>query len=62
MPPEQSSDTSKPKSQITSTDAAAKDAGFDDFRTFLFAYGLRLEEQTHVQEGKALLRAMGYGV
>lgn len=50
------------KSQIKGTDAAAKDAGFDNFKAFLLSYGLRLENNDDVQEGKAILRAMGYGV
>ncbi|KAF1833793.1 hypothetical protein BDW02DRAFT_499846 [Decorospora gaudefroyi] len=50
------------KSSITSTDAAAKDAGFENFKDFLEAYGLRLHRHEDVEEEKAILRGMGYGV
>jgi hypothetical protein len=53
-------DTSK--SSITGTNAAAKDAGFANFYEFLLSYGLRLSNYDDVQEGKAILRGMGYGV
>jgi len=52
----------KDKSQIKNTNAAAKDAGFDNFPAFLLAYGLRIYNDDDVQEGKAILRVMGYGV
>ena len=54
------SDTSH--SHITNTTAAAKDAGFRNFPEFLLSYGLRLHNPDDVEEGKAILRAMGYGV
>jgi hypothetical protein len=50
------------KSQIKNTTAAAKDAGFDNFPTFLLSYGLRIWNHEDVQEGKAILRGMGYNV
>ena len=50
------------KSKIKNTTAAAKDAGYDSFPDFLHAYGLRLHNDEDVQEGRAILRAMGYGV
>lgn len=52
----------KPKLEIRGTTAAAKDAGFKDFSSFLLAYGLRLENPDDVEEGKEILRAMSYGV
>ncbi|KAF1942207.1 hypothetical protein EJ02DRAFT_346154 [Clathrospora elynae] len=55
-----SSNTSK--SSITGTHAAAKDAGFDNFKAFLESYGLRLHNDDDVEEGKAIMRGMGYGV
>lgn len=50
------------KSQITGTDTAAKHAGFNDFPAFLLAHGLKLSSIEDVKEGRAILRAMGYGV
>jgi hypothetical protein len=50
------------KSSITGTTAAAKDAGFQGFQNFLECYGLRIWIDDDVQEGKAILRAMGYNV
>ncbi|KAF1841520.1 uncharacterized protein K460DRAFT_344372 [Cucurbitaria berberidis CBS 394.84] len=61
MPPK-TSDSSQSKSQITGTDAAAKDAGYDSFKAFLLAYGLSIDNYEDVQEGRAILRGMGYGV
>jgi hypothetical protein len=55
-----SSDASK--STITGTDAAAKDAGFRNFPSFLLSYGLGIWNHNDVEEGKAILRGMGYGV
>ena len=52
----------KPRSEIRSTNAAAKDAGYENFSTFLISFGLRIYNDDDVQEGKAILRAMGYGV
>ena len=52
----------KDKSQIKDTDAAAKDAGFDKFAAFLMSYGLSSVHYDDVKEGRAILRAMGYGV
>jgi hypothetical protein len=54
--------SSKPKSEIRNTNAAAKDAGHENFPTFLLSYGLRIYNDDDVEEGKAILRAMGYGV
>jgi hypothetical protein len=54
--------SSKSKSEIRNTSAAAKDAGFKDFPSFLMAYGLRLDRPDEVEEGKQILRGMGYGV
>jgi hypothetical protein len=53
--------SSDPKS-ITGTNSAAKDAGFSGFKAFLESYGLRLWNLDDVEEGKAILRGMGYGV
>lgn len=53
---------SSDKSQIKNTNAAAKDAGFDNFPAFLLSYGLRIYNADDVEEGKAILRGMGYGV
>ncbi|KAJ4366628.1 hypothetical protein N0V95_000129 [Ascochyta clinopodiicola] len=50
--------SSKPKSEIKNTNAAAKDAGFDNFPAFLLSYGLRIFNHDDVEEGKAILRAM----
>ncbi|PVI06281.1 hypothetical protein DM02DRAFT_667541 [Periconia macrospinosa] len=50
------------KSHITGTAAAAKDAGYRHFKHFLESYGLRIWNDDDVQEGKAILRGMGYGV
>jgi hypothetical protein len=54
--------SSSDKTNIKNTNAAAKDAGFQDFSNFLLSYGLRLYNADDVQEGRAILRAMGYGV
>ncbi|KAF2856786.1 hypothetical protein T440DRAFT_463006 [Plenodomus tracheiphilus IPT5] len=53
--------SNNPKS-ITSTDAAAKDAGFRHFPDFLLSYGLHISSPDDVKEGKAILRGMGYSV
>jgi hypothetical protein len=50
------------KSSITGTAAAAKDAGFQGFQNFLESYGHKIWNDDDVQEGKAILRAMGYKV
>ena len=50
------------KAKITGTGSAAKDMGFDSFKAFLESYGLRVWNIEDVQEGRAILRAMGYGV
>ncbi|KAH7126711.1 hypothetical protein B0J11DRAFT_433424, partial [Dendryphion nanum] len=39
---------------------AAKDAGFSSFKAFLESYGLRIWNDDDVEEGKEILRAMGY--
>ena len=54
--------SSKPKSEIRNTTAAAKDAGFKDFPSFHLSYGLRPENPDDVEEGKEILHAMGWGV
>ena len=50
------------KSTISGTDAAAKDGGFQNFQNFLESYGLKIWNSDDVEEGKSILRAMGYGV
>lgn len=45
-----------------STDMAAKDAGFENFETFLLSYGLRIYNWDDVEEGKGILTAMGYNL
>jgi hypothetical protein len=65
LPPTQSLSfimSTKDKSQIKNTNAAAKDAGHDNFPKFLLSYGLRIYNHDDVEEGKAILRGMGYGV
>jgi uncharacterized membrane protein len=42
------------------TNSAAKDAGFTSFKNFLESYGLKLYNPEDVEEGKNILRAMGY--
>lgn len=54
--------STKSKSEIHGTNAAAKDAGWKDFSSFLASYGLRLDRPEDVEEGKRILRAFGYGV
>lgn len=41
---------------------AAKAAGFRNFKDFLESYGLSLDNHDDVEEGKAILRDMGYCV
>jgi hypothetical protein len=50
------------KSHIKNANSAAKDAGFDNFPAFLLSYGLRIYNIEDVEEGKAILRGMGYDV
>jgi hypothetical protein len=50
------------KSNISTTYKAAKDLGFHSFKAFLESYGLRIWELDDVEEGKAIMRAMGYNV
>jgi len=50
------------KSHIKSTAAASKDAGYASFPAFLITYGLKMSDEDAVKEGRAILRAMGYGV
>jgi hypothetical protein len=50
------------KSRIKNANSAAKDAGFDNFPAFLLSYGLRIYNIEDVEEGKAILRGMGYDV
>lgn len=54
--------SSKQPSEIRNTDAAAKHAGHSNFPAFLLSYGLRIYNPDDVEEGKAILRGMGYGV
>ncbi|EUC46121.1 hypothetical protein COCMIDRAFT_36209 [Bipolaris oryzae ATCC 44560] len=49
-------------SKITTTYKAAKAQGFRSFKDFLESYGLRVWEPDDVEEGKAILRAMGYNI
>jgi len=44
------------------TTSAAKDAGHTSFSNFLLSYGLRIYNPDDVEEGKAILRGMGYAV
>lgn len=55
MPPSNSND------EISVT-KAAKAAGFTSFNHFLLSYGLRIYEMDDVEEGKAILKGMGYNV
>ncbi|KAF2643151.1 hypothetical protein P280DRAFT_467224 [Massarina eburnea CBS 473.64] len=41
---------------------AAKAAGYRHFKHFLESYGLRLYNPDDVEEGKNILRGMGYNV
>jgi hypothetical protein len=50
------------KSHIKNADKAAKDAGHRNFPEFLLSYGLRIYNEEDVEEGKAILRGMGYNV
>jgi hypothetical protein len=50
------------RSGITTTYGASKDLGFDSFKAFLESYGLRIWGLNDVEEGKAIMRAMGYNV
>jgi hypothetical protein len=54
-----SSSNSAPK---VGADKAAKDAGFDNFPAFLLSYGLHISNPQDVEEGKAILRGMGYNL
>lgn len=49
-------------SGTTRTNQATKGAGFSNFRAFFLSYELRLENLADVEEGKAILRSMGYAV
>lgn len=42
------------------TDQAAKAAGYSSFKAMLESYGLRLWNDDDIEEGKAILRGMGY--
>ncbi|KAF2654166.1 hypothetical protein K491DRAFT_601435 [Lophiostoma macrostomum CBS 122681] len=46
----------------TSPDQAAKAMGFKDFQAFLENYGLHLQDPDDVEDGKEVLRQMGYVV
>ena len=48
------------KTHIKNADAAAKDAGHNNFPAFLLSYGLKIWNEEDVEEGKAILRGMGY--
>lgn len=50
------------KSHIKNVNAASKDYGHKDFRMFLLSYGLQIWNHEDVEEGKAILRGLGYGV
>ena len=49
-------------SRITSINTAVKHAGFRHFKEFLESFGLRIWELDDVEEGKAILRGMGYSI
>ncbi|ORX91753.1 hypothetical protein BCR34DRAFT_551262 [Clohesyomyces aquaticus] len=49
-------------SRTWNTDSASKDAGFRNFKHFLESYGLRIYNDDDVQEGKEILKGMGYDV
>ncbi|CAJ2507077.1 Uu.00g082630.m01.CDS01 [Anthostomella pinea] len=55
------SEGSTPK-PIIGVDKASKDAGHRNFHTFLLSYNLRIYNDEDVQEGRAILKAMGYNV
>ena len=50
------------KSKISSPHKAAKDLGFNGFPAFLSSHGLHIWDPSHVEEGKEILRSMGYNV
>lgn len=50
------------KFEIHNANAAARDAGFDSFSALLLSFGLRIYNPHDVEEGKAILRGMGYGI
>jgi hypothetical protein len=56
------SSANKSPADIKNTTSAAKHAGFDNFPAILLSYGLRISNADDVEEGKAILRGMGYGV
>lgn len=43
-----------------SVNKAAQAAGFRHFKAFLESYGLRIWNDEDIQEGKEILRGMGY--
>jgi hypothetical protein len=49
-------------SQIKGVNTAAKDAGHRHFPAFLQSYGMHISSPDDVQEGRAILRGMGYNV
>lgn len=49
-------------SQITGANAAAKDVGHGYFPALLQSCGIHDSSHDDVQEGRAILRGMGYGV
>ena len=53
---------SKEPSEVKGTNSAAKHAGFKNFPAFLESYNLKIHNAEDVKEGRAILRAMGYGV
>lgn len=50
------------KSNLTTPYRAAKALGYDGFPAFLAAYGLYVWDPDQVEEGKEILRGMGYNV
>jgi hypothetical protein len=42
------------------TDKAAKAAGFPNFKAFFESYGLRLHNPEDVDEGREMLKGMGF--
>ena len=44
------------------TGSAARDAGFNNFPDFLQAHGLSITIQADIEEGKEILRSMGYNI
>lgn len=49
-------------SQIKGVNAASKDAGHRHFPAFLQSYNMHISNPDDVQEGRAILRGMGYDI